>query len=162
MNVINDETLNKLSREALESPRLRKNLNMHAELDDPVQRMFNAIEPGTYVRPHRHRIGDRWELFSILRGRAIVLTFNDAGKVIERVELAAEGPNQVLEIPGSTWHGLVAQAPGTILFEVKQGPYTPVPEQDFAAWAPREGEARSEEFLNWFTTAAVGDTPPAL
>ena len=48
-----------LRAEAAASPRRRKNFNLHASPDDPIQRLCNAFEPGTYVRPHRHAAGWR-------------------------------------------------------------------------------------------------------
>lgn len=161
MKIISVEMLDNLSRDAANSPRLRKNLNLHPEMADPVQRLFNAIEPGTYIRPHRHGKGDRWELLSMQRGRAILLVFDDDGKVIERQILAAAGPIPVVELPGGAWHSLVALEPGSIFLEIKQGPYIPVADEDFAAWAPKEGEAGSPELLTWFTQASIGDTPPS-
>ena len=59
---ITDETLTSLTQQAKQSPRLRMNYNFHSELEDPVQRLCNAMEPGTYVRPHRH--AQRWEFLS--------------------------------------------------------------------------------------------------
>lgn len=49
--LINDEFLNTVSNQAKASPRLRMNYNLHGSLDDKVQRMFNALEPGTIVDP---------------------------------------------------------------------------------------------------------------
>ncbi|HIC0138358.1 TPA: WbuC family cupin fold metalloprotein, partial [Enterobacter hormaechei] len=46
--------LRKQSAQAANSPRLRAHHNFHPELSDPVQRLAIAMEPGTYVRPHRH------------------------------------------------------------------------------------------------------------
>lgn len=43
------------SEAAATSPRLRAHRNFHPELSDPVQRLAIAMEPGTYIRPHRHR-----------------------------------------------------------------------------------------------------------
>lgn len=42
------------SEAAATSPRLRAHRNFHPELSDPVQRLAIAMEPGTYIRPHRH------------------------------------------------------------------------------------------------------------
>lgn len=47
--LIDDKLLNKVSKQAKASPRLRKNFNLHESLDDKVQRMFNAMEPETIV-----------------------------------------------------------------------------------------------------------------
>ena len=89
-----------LSKTAQSLPRLRKNYNIHPQLDDPVQRLFNAMEPATYVRPHRHPSDDRWEFFQIVSGRAAVLTFDQQGTVRDKVVLSQSGPNIAIEIPG--------------------------------------------------------------
>lgn len=54
MKIINEALLNETTGRAKQSPRLRMNYNFHEHLDDPVNRLLNALEPGTYLRPHRH------------------------------------------------------------------------------------------------------------
>jgi cupin fold WbuC family metalloprotein len=100
-----------------------------------------------------------WELFVLLTGRAAMLTFDDSGRVTERAELGADA-NYVVEIPPATWHSLISLAPGTVLFEIKHGPYRPTGEHDFAPWAPKEGDAAAA-FVKWMETAAVGANAPA-
>lgn len=124
------------------SARLRSNLNVHPGPDDPIQRFLNILQPGTYVRPHRHA-PHRFELFLVLAGRAGVLTFDDDGLVLERV-VADRGTVWAVEIPGGVWHTIIALAPDTMLFEIKAGPFTPIDDKDFAQWAPREGETAAE------------------
>lgn len=160
IKVVDRDTLQVLSKEAAVSPRLRCNHNLHPELDDPVQRFCNAMEPGTYVRPHRHQGTDRWELFIALRGRAALLSFDERGKVSSRIELAAESQVVAAEIAGNTWHALAALVPETVVFEVKRGPYHPLADKDFAPWAPAEGEGDVGAFVAWYETALVGSRPP--
>jgi cupin fold WbuC family metalloprotein len=160
LQIIACDDLDQLSSQANASARLRKNLNVHTDLDDPVQRLFNAMQPNTYVRPHRHVGEGRWEFFQVVRGRALVLLFDDSGRVTEKSELCDKGPNIAVEIPSNTWHTLVSMQPETVLFEVKSGPYKPLTDKDFAAWAPQEGDYRCKHFLQWFHTAEIGDTPP--
>lgn len=160
MKRIDLEALDRLSSTARELPRRRKNLNLHAELGDPVQRLCNALEPGTYVRPHRHHGEGRWELFVALRGAAAVLGFDDRGRVCERIEIAAGGPVFGVEIPEATWHGLAALVPGTVLFEVKRGPYLALTDKDFARWAPEEGAPATAGWVRWFEQAQIGESPP--
>ncbi len=154
MKSLDTSQLQTLSAEAARAPRLRKNYNLHDSPDDAVQRMLNAFEPATYIRPHRHR--DKWELFVILSGSAAVLTFNDRGDVSARIELDAARGTRLVEIPENTWHSLVSLAPQTVLFEVKSGPYVPTSPDDFAAWAPAEGDAFAAACEQWFRTATPG------
>ena len=160
MKIVTTADLAALVVAAQNAPRQRKNLNLHPTLADPVQRLLNAFEPGTYVRPHRHGAPGKWEFFAILRGRARVLTFDDAGTVLERHELSPTGPVQLLEIAAGAWHTLVASEPGTVLLEVKPGPYTPAGPRDFAPWAPAEDSPAAVALERWLHAARVGDRAP--
>jgi cupin fold WbuC family metalloprotein len=160
MRRIDTARLERLSARAAASPRLRINDNLHPALEDPVQRLCNAMEPGTYVRPHRHLEPGKWELFVVLSGAAAVLEFDDSGLVTQRTELRGGGPVLAVEIAEATWHTIVALEPGTVLFEVKRGPYLPLSDKDFAPWAPAEGEPQVPRFLHWLLQAAPGGRPP--
>ena len=50
---IDSELFEHITERARKSSRLRINFNFH-ELDDPANRMLNAIEPESYIRPHCH------------------------------------------------------------------------------------------------------------
>ena len=158
MKIVDTETLDQLSARAMASARGRANLNLHTELSDPIQRFLNAVEPGSYVRPHRHSTPkEKWELFVILSGAVVVLILDEAGKVLERLELDAEGPCRAIEIPGGAWHTLAATKAGTVLFEFKPGPYSALDDKDFATWAPVEGEAGASGMVERFMRASIGD-----
>ncbi|UCE90685.1 MAG: WbuC family cupin fold metalloprotein [Pseudomonadota bacterium] len=152
--------LEELSRDAQSRERQRLNFNLHPALDDAVQRLCNAMEPATYVRPHRHPEAGKWELFTVLRGSLVALTFDDEGRVTSRTELSCEGPDYIIEIPGNTWHTLLSNSPGTVAFEVKPGPYLQLSDKDFAAWAPTEGAPEVVGFLEWLRAAKVGSQAP--
>lgn len=160
LRIITDAELAALSEGARSSVRLRKNLNIHPVLEDPVQRLFNAMEPGTYVRPHRHARSDGWELMLAVRGAFSLLAFDDAGKVLARADIIAGADAAAVEIPAYTWHAAVVTAPGTVMFEVKPGPYSALDDKAFAPWAPTEGEPAATEFVRWYETARPADLPP--
>ena len=162
ITVIDNDLLTTLSETAQSLPRLRKNHNIHSQLDDPVQRLYNAMEPNTYVRPHRHQGDDRWEFFQVVSGSAAVLTFDPQGIVVEKVVLTQGGPNIAIEIPGNIWHTIVSLRSGTVLFEIKKGPYQAVTDKDFAAWAPVEGDHAAEKFVHWFVDASPGQACPSI
>ncbi len=84
------DSLHRMSLEAATSPRLRKNRNLHA-MEDPVHRLFNAIEPGSYIRPHRHLHPPKTETMVVVAGRLGFMSFRDDGSVAERVVLDAAG-----------------------------------------------------------------------
>lgn len=160
MKTIDLDSIDRLTSRAVGSERRRANLNLHRDLADPVQRFLNAVEPGSYVHPHRHADPERWELFVVLRGAAVILAFDGAGAVRSRIRLAAGGPEQGVEVPAGVWHTLAALEPGTVLLEVKPGPYQPVDDKDFAPWAPTESEPSGQAFEAWFRRARVGETAP--
>ena len=49
MVLIDDDLLDRTSEKALRAPRLRMNHNFHTREDEPVNRLLNAMEPGTYL-----------------------------------------------------------------------------------------------------------------
>ncbi len=158
---IEPSALERLVSEAQDRSRGRTNLNLHPELTDPIQRFCNILTQGSYVRPHRHEQPPRWELFVGLEGRVAILGFDDHGTVRERIELGPE-TTRIVEIPAGAWHSLTALTPSAVLFELKPGPYTPLTDKDFAAWAPREGDAAAPAFTAWMRTARPGDPAPAV
>jgi len=120
--------------------------------------------PDTYVRPHRHvsnKCGDdRWELFVIVKGEAIVVTFNHEGKLQNRYILNPNTENIAIEIPPNTWHSVAITKNDTVMFESKPGPYLPMKDKDFAIWAPKEKEQKTKVFINWFIHGKLGSLPP--
>ncbi|HKT32972.1 MAG TPA: WbuC family cupin fold metalloprotein [Gammaproteobacteria bacterium] len=160
LRFIDRDLVAELHAKAVTSPRLRTHYNLHASHEEPIHRMCMAMEPGTYIRPHRHP--DKWELLLIVSGEMLVLTFDAAGKVLTRTLLSAGGYTYGVESPAGTWHAVATLAPSTVVFECKAGPYVPTPEQDFAPWAPPEGHAHAAEFERWYKTAQPGDRPPAF
>ncbi len=139
MHIIDRNLLDNLSAEASANPRLRKNYNIHPSDDFCCHRLLNAIEPGSYIRPHRHLDPAKDETFVILRGRLAVITFDDEGRVITRTLLAACGETIAIDIPHGIFHTAVSLEPGTIFFEAKAGPYVPIAEEEKAHWSPVDG-----------------------
>ncbi len=113
---------------------------------------------GTYVRPHRHP--HTFELLLPLRGRFVVLNFDDRGTVTHRAILGETCT--VLEMAAGTWHAVLSLDTGGIIFEVKHGGYQPVAADDYAHWAPAEGEPGTTELMAWYAQAQVGDSTFAV
>ena len=153
MKQITRQQLTELASHAQSSPRLRANLNLHDTLPDPIQRLAIAMEPATLVRPHRHP--HTWELLYPLQGRFIVLHFDDAGVVTDRAVLGEDCA--VLETAAGQWHAVLSLDTGGVIFEVKHGPYAPIAADDFAPWAPSDGEERVPDLLAWYARAQVGE-----
>jgi cupin fold WbuC family metalloprotein len=147
MKLINQKLLSDVSNEAKSSPRKRMNLNFHETLDATLQRMLNALEPDTYVQPHKHENPDKVEAFIILKGKILVVEFDDSGNIKESCVLSAENGSFGAEIQAKTWHCIIALEPESVVYEVKDGPYMPINDKNFATWAPKEGDPECLEYL---------------
>lgn len=125
---IDDRLLDVVGSEAKASTRLRMNYNIHKSLDSPVQRLLNAMEPGSVLPVHRHRHTD--ETYIVLRGAIKVMFYNEKGEMLESSIFDPCDGNYGVNIPAGTWHNLEVLAKGTVIFEVKEGPYAPSAPED--------------------------------
>jgi cupin fold WbuC family metalloprotein len=148
MKIINRQLLDQLSESARHNPRLRNNWNIHPHDNFPAHRLLNAMEPASYIRPHRHLDPNKDETFLIVRGRLGVLLFDESGTVTGRALLDAEGETLGVDIPAGLFHTAVSLAKGTIFFEAKAGPYLPLTEEEKASWSPEDGSAAAGDYLN--------------
>jgi cupin fold WbuC family metalloprotein len=121
------------------SARRRTNRNFHHDSEHPSHRLLNAIEPGSYVVPHRHLDPNKDETFVVLRGRLGLVIFDDAGGVVAARILGPQDATLGVDLPHGTWHSALALASGTVFLEAKAGPYRALTEAERAPWAPAEG-----------------------
>lgn len=143
---IDASVLEQLALESKQKVRRRTIRNYHQYAADPFQRMLNAMQPDTYVQPHKHDNPDKREVFVVLQGKAVVVTFTDDGKITDHVVLNKEIGNFVAEIPAKIWHTVICLEKNTVLVEFKDGPYDPNADKHFAGWAPAEGEQDTERY----------------
>ena len=151
LKIVSPKLLSELTQKAENSPRKRLNLNFHDDLADPVNRMLNAFEPGTYIQPHKHESPDKREVFVILRGSLIVVIFDETGNTVDFVLLDPIKGNYAIEIPPGVWHSVISLEPGTVVYEIKDGPYVQILDKNFASWAPKEGDSDCDQYLKKLT-----------
>ena len=144
-----------LKESAKASPRRRANHNVHKSYEDLVQRLFIAMEPDSYVRPHRHTQQHKWEFFMAVEGSIDLLFFDDNAVLTKRITLSAGGDCVGVEIPPNVWHATVCFEP-VVFMEVKQGPYEVMDDKGFASWAPEEGDVAVAPFLEKLKKAELG------
>lgn len=125
--IINDKILDDVVAEAKLSSRLRMNFNLHENLDAKAQRLINVLLPGTNIPIHRHCHTS--ETYILLRGKIYVGFYDSNGIQIERYLLDTSVGNYGLQIPKGQWHSIDVIEP-TAIFEVKDGPYTPLQSED--------------------------------
>jgi cupin fold WbuC family metalloprotein len=164
MKIFDITYLNDLTGQAKDHPRLRQHSNIHQNYQDACQRLFNAIEPGSYIRPHRHASDPRDELLVAIRGVMTLMTFDDQGSVTGILRFGSDKHGSDLavgaEVASSTWHTVVALEPGCVLLEVKAGPFDPNQPKDLASWAPEEGSTMAQGYLQGLAELAGKFTGP--
>jgi cupin fold WbuC family metalloprotein len=102
---------------------------------------------GTYVQPHRHLKPPKDESFLALRGSGCVVTFDDAGAVLERHYIGEGGAAIGVDIASGVWHTVIPVSEVLVCYEVKPGPWDPSTDKEFAAWAPAEGSPEIESYV---------------
>lgn len=130
--------------------------------------MVNAALAGSYFAPHRHKDPDKLEIFTILTGRAIVITFDDAGEILDRAVLSREGTGSSgsecwqVEIPPGTWHTLAVLSREAVLYEVIDGHFDAKTHKRFAPWAPPESDPQAAQayLADLLSRAGVREDPP--
>jgi cupin fold WbuC family metalloprotein len=146
MKKLDKTVISEVVEKARNSPRKRMNLNFHEDFSDPIQRFLNAWEPGSYLRPHRHLSPPKREVFLALQGRFAVATFDDNGNILEKFILDPQTGNFAVEMAAGEWHTVIPLETGSVAYELKDGPYDPIDDKDFAPWAPKEGDPDCDEY----------------
>ncbi len=145
--LIDRALLARLTAEAEQASRLRKNRNFHPGDAYPAHRLLIAIEPGSYVAPHRHLDPDKDETLLVVSGRLGIVIFQAENAVDRSIVLQAGGEAIGIDIPHGIFHTVLALEPGTVFFEAKAGPYVPIAESERAPWAPAEGTPTADDYL---------------
>lgn len=147
MKILNTELMANLSMKAKQNPRLRQHLNLHGSYDEPSQRLLNAIEPGSYIRPHRHLTDPKPESFIGIRGRMALLTFHDDGNIEKALCFGPKEETVGVDLPHGIWHTVISLEVGSVFYETKPGPFNPINKKDMAPWAPEEGTPEADSYL---------------
>lgn len=151
MKKITIDLIEQVCAEAKQSARKRKNYNFHESMDETLHRMLNAIEPGTYIRPHKHELPDKAESFIVLRGKVLSVTFTHTGEILDCMLIDPQTGNFGVDIAPRIWHTVISLESGSIFYEAKDGPWQAFNDKNFAPWAPAEGDADAPEYLEKLT-----------
>jgi len=144
---IDNTLIESLSNQASKTLRKRLNYNFHETASDPLHRMLNAVEPFSYVCPHKHENPDKREAFIILQGSMLVIQFDNIGNITDHIILNHSTKSFGVEIPPATYHTIIALETGTVVYEVKDGPWEMSTDKGFASWAPLEDSNESQFYL---------------
>ena len=151
---ITQELIDQKARDARNSRRQRDIHVLHTGDEDTLQRMLNAIQPGTYITPHRHVAVPKAEAVVVLRGSLGFVRFADDGSYNEQDFVYINPQRGVFGVDyrAGVWHTFIALEPDTVVFEVKPGPYDAATDKEFAPWAPAEGNSTAADYLQQLET----------
>ena len=156
-NALDNKFLNDLSQQAKKNPRLRQHYNLHKNYAEPCQKVLNAIEPLSYIRPHRHFTVPKNEFFLAIRGRFALIIFDQEGTIQKVHRFSSQISTDFLaaEVQHDAWHTVISLEQGSILLEVKSGPFDAKQPKDSASWAPEENTIKSKEYSLYLKSMCI-------
>lgn len=144
---LTEDMLEKTVALSRESPRGRIIQRLHKKDDAPLHRMLNVMQPGSYLRPHRHMNPPKSEAFVMMKGSVRFVEFDDFGAIVDWFDMQAGTEIFGVDVEPGVWHSLLVLKPDSVIFEVKNGPYTKASDKDFPDWAPEEGTPEAALYL---------------
>lgn len=147
MKLMDELFLQGLAERAASSPRRRQHFNLHANYDDPCQRLLNYLWRDSYIRPHRHSADPKEETLIALKGEMGCIGFDDDGTVVRLARLTAGAGCPVVIVEPGEWHTIVPLSEVAVLIETKAGPFDPNAAKEPAPWAAEEGAPEAASYL---------------
>ena len=126
---LNDKLFDQLLLQAQASPRRRMHYDLRTTADDTSQRMLNVLMIDTIVPIHRHV--DTSEIVVICRGKVREEFYDDEGNKTAEYILEAGGECPAVQVPEGQYHTLVCLEDGSVIFEAKDGAYSPRATEDY-------------------------------
>lgn len=145
VQIINEELLSELHKEAAQNRRLRVNFDLRTTEEDTSQRMLNVMEVGTHVPIHRHLKTSEtviclegcldWVFYEVLPNMEAGKPIHDGKTAVDetcfvetaRFRLCPREGQYGIQVPLGAWHSVVVHESSTIL-EAKDGAYRPLSE----------------------------------
>ena len=144
ISTIGSSELETLKAAVKASAKRRARINTHPDGADTLHEMIIAIEPSSYIRPHKHP--GKSEAFHIVEGEVDIVVFKDDGEIDQLVRLGAPGSGRSFYYRMSQpfFHTLIVRSDVLIVHEITNGPFRPE-ETIFADFAPDDSEPRNCE-----------------
>lgn len=137
--VVDSHWIAKVKEHAAAEPLGRSRLNMHHDESDQVQEMLIAFRGDSLVQPHRHR--GKSESIHVMEGRALIVFFDDEGRMTRRLTVGAAGTGlpPLYRMSSEDWHVVIPLEKSLVVHETSTGPFVrntdPPP-----PWAPKDEE----------------------
>lgn len=126
------------------SAKRRARINTHPDGEDALHEMIIAIDPSSYIRPHKHP--GKSEAFHIVEGEVDIVVFKDDGEIDQVVPLGApdSGRSFYYRMSKSFFHTLIIRSEVLIVHEITNGPFRPQG-TIFADFAPEDSDTQRAE-----------------
>ena len=140
ISAIGESELNALRAAVKASVKRRARINAHPDGEDALHEMIIAIDPTSYIRPHKHP--GKSEAFHIIEGEVDIVVFTEEGEIDRIVPLGPPGSGRSFYYRMSTafFHTLIIRSDVLIVHEITNGPFRPSATV-FADFAPDDREA---------------------
>jgi cupin fold WbuC family metalloprotein len=124
MRLIDKKTIDKLLKEAEQSPRKRAHLLLHSSHQEPVQRILIGLVKGSLVEPHYHKLPTKWEMFSIVHGELSIKIYDHSGNVTySEIISNNECHPKLIEFQHGEIHSVECLSETALILEIKEGPF---------------------------------------
>ena len=152
--------LSLLKAAAIESPLGRCRVCLHVDDAAAVQEMILALREDVLFRPHRHL--NKTESFHMIEGALDIIVFDEGGRPIRAVQLAATGGEKPFyyRLNEGLYHAILPRAPLVVFHETTTGPFSK-DDADFADWAPQDTEELRAFLEDAMEVAAASPIPSA-
>ena len=139
ISAIGDSDLKTLKAAVKASAKARARINAHPDGEDALHEMIIAIDPTSYIRPHKHP--GKSESFHIIHGEVDIVVFTDDGEIDRIVRLGAPGSGRSFYYRMSTpfFHTLIIRSDLLIVHEITNGPFRPQATV-YAGFAPDDSD----------------------
>ena len=140
ISAIGESELNALRAAVKASAKRRARINAHPDGEDALHEMIIAIDPASYIRPHKHP--GKSEAFHIIEGEVDIVVFTDDGEIDRIVPLGPPGSGRSFyyRMSSAFFHTLIIRSDVLIVHEITNGPFRPSATV-FADFAPDDREA---------------------
>lgn len=135
-----------LKAKAAANVRERVRLCAHRNVEDAVHEMLIVHTKGTYIRPHKHP--NKSESFHIIEGDLDIVVFDDAGDLLDVIEMGeySSGSRFYWRLSESHFHTVIPRSDFVVFHETTSGPFERATSNVAAPWSPGEddllGQAR--------------------
>lgn len=128
VKLLNFELFDRISKEAANTERGRKNYDLRDSENENGQRMLNILNPGSKTPIHRHQSTN--EAVVCIFGSVTENIYDMNGNIIDSIRLTAGGNLSGLIIEQNTYHSLEATEKMGVVISTKAGSFKPMNPDD--------------------------------